>query len=75
VVVLHPGRLLLTPANVVQLSVLRWFIREDDQDLAIWILEHFTRIVRGDGRAGDLKREVVRRWLPVDLAAMSRGER
>jgi hypothetical protein len=46
VVVLHPGRLLLTPANVVQLSVLRWFIREDDQDLAIWILEHFTRIVR-----------------------------
>jgi hypothetical protein len=29
----------------------------------------------GDGRTGDLKREVVRRWPPVDLAAMSRGER
>jgi hypothetical protein len=54
---------------------LRWYIRGDDQDLVICSLEHFSQIVRGDGRAGDLKHEAVRRRLPVDLAAMSRGER
>jgi hypothetical protein len=62
-------------ALFICLSVLRWYIRGDDQDLAIWSLEHFSRIVRGDGHAGDLKREAVRRQLPVDLAAVSRGER
>jgi hypothetical protein len=54
---------------------LRWYIRRDDQDLAIWSLELFSRIVQGDGRAGDLKCEAVRRLLLVDLAVMSRGER
>jgi hypothetical protein len=62
-------------ALLICLSVFRWYIRGDDQDLTIWSLEHFSQIVWGDGRAGDLKREVVRRRLPVDLAAMSRGER
>jgi hypothetical protein len=47
----------------------------DDEDLVIWSLKHFSRIVRGDGRAGDLKRKGVRGRLPVDLAAMSHGER
>jgi hypothetical protein len=59
----------------VCLSVLRWYICGDNQDLAIWGLKLFSRIVRGDGRAGNLKREAVRRRLPVDLVTKSRGER
>jgi hypothetical protein len=39
------------------------------------VSKNFSRIVQGDGRAGDLKREAVRRRLPDDLAAMSCGER
>jgi hypothetical protein len=35
-------------------SILRWYIRRDDQDLAIWGLELFSRIVRGDRCVGDL---------------------
>jgi hypothetical protein len=62
-------------ALFVGLSALRWYIRRDNQDLAIWSLKLFSRIVRGDGRVGDLKRETVRRRLPVDLATMSRSER
>jgi hypothetical protein len=57
------------------LSVLRRYIRRDDQNLAIWSLKHFSRIVRGVGRTGDLKCKAAWRRLPVDLAAMSRGER
>jgi hypothetical protein len=37
------------------LSILRWYIHKDDQDLAIYGLELFSQIVRGDGCAGDLK--------------------
>jgi hypothetical protein len=59
----------------VCLSVLRWYFCGDNQDLAIRSLEPFSRIVWGDGRAGDLKREVVWRLLSIDLAAMSCGER
>jgi hypothetical protein len=56
-------------------SVLRWYIRRDNHDLEIWGLERFSRIVRGDGHASDLKCEAVQRQLPIDLAAMSRSER
>jgi hypothetical protein len=62
-------------ALLICLSVLRWYIRRDDQDLAIWGVERFSRIVWGDGRMGDLKREAVWRWLPIDLVAMSCGEK
>jgi hypothetical protein len=41
-------------ALLICLSVLWWYICGDDQDLAIGSLEHFSRIVRGDGRASDL---------------------
>jgi hypothetical protein len=41
------------------LSVLRWYICKDDQDLAIWGLEFFSRIIRGDRCVSDLKREAV----------------
>jgi hypothetical protein len=67
--------ILVLYALLICFSILRWYVYGDNQDLAIWGLERFSRIVRGDGRTGDLKREVVRRWPPVDLAAMSRGER
>jgi hypothetical protein len=60
---------------LICLSILRWYIRGDNQDLAIQGLERFSRIVRGDGCAGDLKREAVRRRLPVHLAVMSRSKR
>jgi hypothetical protein len=56
-------------------SILRWYIPRDSQDLAIWGLKRFSRIIQGDGRAGDLKYKAVRRRLPVDLVVMSRGER
>jgi hypothetical protein len=45
------------------------------QDLAVWDLEHFSWIVRGDGRTSDLKRAAVQRRLTIDLVAMSRKER
>jgi hypothetical protein len=57
------------------LSVLRWYICRDDQDLAIWGLEFFSRIIRGDRCVSDLKREAVRRRFLVQSAAMSRCKR
>jgi hypothetical protein len=54
---------------------LRWYVCKDNQDLAIWDLKHFSRIVRGDGHTSNLKREAVQRRLTVDLTAMSHGER
>jgi hypothetical protein len=41
------------------LSVLRWYICRDDQDLAIWGLEFFSRIIREDRCMSDLEREAV----------------
>jgi hypothetical protein len=43
----------------VCLSILRWYICRDDQDLVIQSLEFFTRIVRGDRCVGDLERKAV----------------
>jgi hypothetical protein len=40
-------------------SVLRWYVCRDDQDLAIYGFEFFSRIVRGDGCVGDLERKAV----------------
>jgi hypothetical protein len=54
---------------------LRRYIRRDDQDLSIWSLELLSQIVRGDGCAGDLKRETIRRCLSVQLAAVGRSKR
>jgi hypothetical protein len=45
-------------------SILRWYIRRDDQDL-VMSLELLFRIIRGDGCVGDLKREVIQRSLSV----------
>jgi hypothetical protein len=56
------------------LSILRWYICRDNQDLAIKSLELFSWIVRGDSRAGDLEREVVRRRLSVQLVVMGHSE-
>jgi hypothetical protein len=56
------------------LSILRWYICRDNQDLAIKNLELFSWIVRGDSRAGDLEREVVRRRLSVQLVVMGHSE-
>jgi hypothetical protein len=47
----------------------------DHQNLVVWDLKHFTCIVQGNGRTGDLKCEEVRRRLTVDLAEMSHEER
>jgi hypothetical protein len=57
------------------LSILRWYICRDDQDLAIWGLEFFSRIIRGDCCVSDLEREAVWRRFLVQPAAMSRGKR
>jgi hypothetical protein len=62
-------------ALFICLSILRWYVSRDDQDLAIWGLELFSRIVRGDGCADDLKREMVLGRFSVQLAAMGHGER
>jgi hypothetical protein len=56
-------------------SILRWYIRRDDQDLAIYGLELFSWIVQGDSCEGNLEREAVRRRLPVHLAAIGRSKR
>jgi hypothetical protein len=56
------------------LSILRWYICRDNQDLVIKSLELFSWIVRGDSRAGDLEREVVKRRLSVQLVVMGRNE-
>jgi hypothetical protein len=56
-------------------SILWWYVRRDDQDLAIWGLEVFSRIVRRDCCMGDLECKAVRRRLLVHLTAVSRGER
>jgi hypothetical protein len=60
---------------LVFFSGLRRYVYENHQDLVVCDLKHFSRIVRGDGRTSDLKREAVRRRLTVDLAAMSHEER
>jgi hypothetical protein len=54
---------------------LRWYICRDNQDIAIWDLEYFSRIGRGDGRTSDLNREAIRGRLTIDLVMMGRGER
>jgi hypothetical protein len=59
----------------VYFSVLRWYIRRDDQDLTIQSLEFFSRIVQGDCCVGNLERKEVRRRLLVQLVAVSRGDR
>jgi hypothetical protein len=59
---------------LVSFSILLWHIRRDDQDLAIWGLELFSRIVRGDCCMGDLERKAVRRRLLVHPMAVSHGE-
>jgi hypothetical protein len=51
------------------------YVCGDHQDLVVWDFKHFSQIVRGDGRTGDLKCEVVRRRLAIDLVAMSREKR
>jgi hypothetical protein len=51
------------------------YICGDHQDLAVWDLKYFYRIVRRDGRTGYLNREAVRRWLTIDLAMMGCEER
>jgi hypothetical protein len=56
-------------------SILWWYVCGDGQDLAIWGLEVFSRIVRGDCCMGDLERKAVRRRLLVRPSAVSRGER
>jgi hypothetical protein len=62
-------------ALLVYLSILRWYVCRDNQDLTIWDLKHFSQIVRGDGHTSDLKHEAIQRWLTIDLAAMGCGER
>jgi hypothetical protein len=59
---------------LVCFSILWWHVRRDDQDLAIWGLELFSRIVQGDCCMGDLECKVVRRRLLVHPTAVSRGE-
>jgi hypothetical protein len=59
----------------VCLSVLRWYICRDDQDLTIQSLESFSQIVRGDCCAGDLECKAVRRRLLVQPTTVSRGKR
>jgi hypothetical protein len=60
---------------LVYFSILWWHVRREDQDLAIWVLELFSWIVRGDCCMGDLERKAVRRRLLVHPATVSRGER
>jgi hypothetical protein len=57
------------------LSVLWWYICRDDQDLAIWGLEFFSRIIQGDRCVSDLEREAVWRRFLVQPVAMSHGKR
>jgi hypothetical protein len=54
---------------------LRRCVRRDDQDLAIWGLELFSRIVWGERCVGDLERKAVQRRLLVQPAAVGRSER
>jgi hypothetical protein len=80
------GELLLSPDGsgsigvftllslLVCFSFFWWHVRRDDQDLAIWGLELFSRIVRGDCCMGDLEHKAVRRRLLVHLTAVSHGE-
>jgi hypothetical protein len=60
---------------LIRLTSMRRYVGGDHKDLSIRELEHVTRIVGRDGHSSDLERETVRRWLTVDLAAMSRDER
>jgi hypothetical protein len=62
-------------ALFICLSILWWYVCRNDQDLTIYSLELFSCIVRGDGCAGDLKCETIRRCLSVQLAVMSRNKR
>jgi hypothetical protein len=66
---------LLLYAMFLCFSRLGRYVYRDHQDLTVWDLKHFSRIVQGDGRTGDLKRETVRRQHTVDLAAMRCEER
>jgi hypothetical protein len=80
------GELLLSPDGsgsigvftllslLVCFSILWWHVCRDDKDLAIWGLELFSWIVRGDCCMGDLERKAVRRRLLVHPTAVSRGE-
>jgi hypothetical protein len=54
---------------------LRRYILRDDQDVAIWGLELFSRIVRGDRCVGDQERKAVWRRLLVHPAAVGHSER
>jgi hypothetical protein len=56
-------------------SILRWHISRNNQDLAIYDFEFFSRIVRGDRCVGDLERKVVRRRLLVQSMVMGRSKR
>jgi hypothetical protein len=60
-------------ALFICLSILRWYICRDDENLAIYGHELFSRIVRGDSCAGDLKREAVQGCFSIQLAAMGRS--
>jgi hypothetical protein len=57
------------------LSVLWWYICGNDQDLAIYSLNLFSRIVWGGSCAGGLEREAIRRCLLVQLVVMSCSKR
>jgi hypothetical protein len=81
------GELLLSPDGsggigvftllslLVCFSILWWYVRRDDQDLAIWGLKIFSRIVRGDRCVGDLERRAVRRRLLVQPVAVGCSKR
>jgi hypothetical protein len=62
-------------ALFIGFSILRWHISRNNQDLAIYDFEFFSRIVRGDRCVGDLERKVVRRRLLVQSMVMGRSKR
>jgi hypothetical protein len=62
-------------ALLIGFPILRWYISKDDQDLAIKGLELLSRVVRGDGCADDLKREVIRRCVSVYQTTVGRNKR
>jgi hypothetical protein len=62
-------------ALLIGFSILRWYIRRDDKDLAIWGFELLSRIVCGDRCAGDLERKAFRRRLLFQPAAVGRIKR
>jgi hypothetical protein len=60
---------------LIRLTSLRGYINRDHEDLSVWDLKHLSRIVQGDGRAGDLECEAIQGRVSVDLTVMSREER